>query len=159
PAPRYRHAMAFDSVHNQTLLTSGSGASGYEDTWAWDGAAWTQVSIGGAGGAMAFDSQRAVAVSNGFGLTLEWNGTTWAERAISGPSLRSLHGTAFDSQRGVTVLFGGAGGPVLGDTWEWDGTVWTQRLMGGGPTPRDAFGMAFDAQRARTLLFGGYDGL
>lgn len=72
------------------------------------------------------------------------------------PPARSRHAIAYDSARGVAVLFGGQSGANLGDTWEWspaDG--WQQR--GGGPSPRQGHGLAFDDDRNRTVLFGGFD--
>jgi hypothetical protein len=66
---------------------------------------------------------------------------------------------AYDSARGVTVLFGGqlADGTSAGDTWEWDGTgggAWTQRAVT-GPSGRVFTAMAYDPVRNRTVLFGG----
>jgi hypothetical protein len=48
---------------------------------------------------------------------------------------------AYDSVRGVTVMYGGIGpnNLVLGDTWEWDGATWTERALG-GPRPPAARG-------------------
>jgi hypothetical protein len=65
--------------------------------------------------------------------------------------------TAFDSTRGVTVLFGSLGGSRAGETWEWDGTTWTLRATT-GPSPRQGHAMAFDAGRGVTVLFGGFEG-
>lgn len=67
---------------------------------------------------------------------------------------------AYDSQRGVTVLFGGEGLYVpasgfLADTWEWDGTTWTQRSPTTVPPVRSQHAMAYDSQRGRVVLFGG----
>jgi hypothetical protein len=64
---------------------------------------------------------------------------------------------AYDSIRGVTVMFGGYGDTFFGDTWEWDGTSWTLR-SGAGPAPRTRHAMAFDSARGVTVLFGGYGG-
>jgi hypothetical protein len=63
---------------------------------------------------------------------------------------------AYDSQRGVIVLFGGDAGtfPRLGDTWEWDGATWTQRATT-GPEKRSDAGMTFDSVRGVCVLFGG----
>jgi len=63
---------------------------------------------------------------------------------------------AYDSARGVTVMFGGAGaaGQPLGDTWEWDGQTWTQRAMT-GPSARFGNAMAYDSDRAVSVIFGG----
>ena len=68
---------------------------------------------------------------------------------------------AYDSARGVTVLFGGANGyypPTLNDeTWDWDGTARTQRTIV-GPSARFNHAMAYDTARAVTVLFGGTTG-
>jgi hypothetical protein len=64
---------------------------------------------------------------------------------------------AYDSGRGVTVLFGGLAGPAYalsGETWEWNGSAWTQRLVI-GPSPRYGHAMAYDAVHNVTVLFGG----
>ncbi|MDD4868814.1 MAG: hypothetical protein PHQ28_17415, partial [Mycobacterium sp.] len=44
--------------------------------------------------------------------------TGWELRATDGPSARGGHAMAYDSARGVVVLYGG---DFLGETWEWDG--------------------------------------
>ena len=60
----------------------------------------------------------------------------------SPPGARTGHAMAYDSARGVTVLFGGEfydsqsmSYELLGDTWEWDGVIWTVRIAS-GPAPR-----------------------
>ncbi|MEC7584336.1 MAG: kelch repeat-containing protein [Planctomycetota bacterium] len=80
----------------------------------------------------------------------------WTQVVTTGPSARYTHAMAYDSQRGVTVLFGGreAGFNELDDTWEWDGTSWTQ-IASTGPSPRARHTMAYDSQRGVTVLFGG----
>ena len=50
----------------------------------------------------------------------------WTLRTTEGPSARSEHAVAYDSCRGVTVLFGGLDGStspttLFEDTWESDG--------------------------------------
>ncbi len=80
----------------------------------------------------------------------------------NGPAARMRHAMAYDSVRGVTVLFGGvgSGGTVSevyrNDTWEYDGEVWTRRLTTRAPNGRTDFGMAFDRDRGRVVLFGGF---
>ena len=54
---------------------------------------------------------------------------TW-EEIRSSPDARSQHAMAYDSRRGVTVLFGGVryySESAFDDTWEWDGESWTLR--------------------------------
>jgi hypothetical protein len=63
---------------------------------------------------------------------------------------------AFDSARGVTVLFGGdLGAFYSNETWEWDGTTWTRRTTSAVPG-RTLHSMAYDASRGVTEVFGGY---
>jgi hypothetical protein len=65
---------------------------------------------------------------------------------------------AFDSSRGVTVLFGGflQHSPwSSGQTWEWDGSSWSFRDVP-SPPPRSSHAMAYDQSRGCTVIFGGY---
>jgi len=63
---------------------------------------------------------------------------------------------AYDSQRGVTVLFGGDNGSrILADTWEWDGTTWERRDPPISPPARYHHAMAYDSSRNVVVLFGG----
>jgi len=119
--------------------------------------------------AMTYDSQRERVVMFGgesvgvfSGDTYEWNGTAWQLIAPAGPGTppaRVLHALSYDSNRGVTVLFGGIdfAGNDLDDTWEWNGFAW--QLVASGPASpggaRHDHAMAYDANRGRTVLFGG----
>lgn len=82
----------------------------------------------------------------------------WTQRDNAGPSVRRNHAMAFNSARGVAVLFGGfywTGQPqMLGDTWTWDGNTWTQ-AQNAGPSARYGHAMAYDSIRDRIVLFGG----
>src|SRR6185436_10818389 len=92
---------------------------------------WREIydGLGPRSGATVFDDSRGVAVhvtpSRDFVCeTWEWNGASWALRTTSGPSYRSFFAMAFDSRRGVTVLFGGISESNFDrfqETWEWDG--------------------------------------
>jgi len=83
------------------------------------------------------------------------------------PWSRWGHAMAFDSARGVAVLFGGQDnntGALLQDTWLWDGTGWTDAtprplyMPSATPPPaRFYHAMAYDSVRQRVLLFGGQD--
>jgi len=125
PSPRFEHSLAYDSARGVTVLFGGfnsSSGSNFGDTWEWDGTTWTLRATGGpsprAGHALAYDSARGVTVLFGGnedpigpfvlnGETWEWDGATWTLRATSGPSPRTDHALAYDSARGVSVLFGG----------------------------------------------------
>ena len=92
-----------------------------------------------------------------YGDTWTFDGTRWARRLpLLAPTPRDSPAVAFDSRRGRTVLFGGAGPDVvpMGDTWEWTGTEWIPRP--GTPPARVGGAMAFDAIRGQSVLVGGY---
>ena len=109
---------------------------------------------------MAYDWARGVIVLVGGGDlandTWEWQGDTWVLRAVSGPANRTSHTLAYDSARGVTVLFGGLAGHhgLDSETWEWNGSAWTQRTSA-GPSARGRHAMVYDSVRNVTVLFGG----
>ena len=78
---------------------------------------------------------------------------------LSSTSERLGHALAYDSKRGVTVLFGGWSDNRLVHppaTWEWDGQTWTLRATS-GPSARVSHTMAYDSARGVTVLFGGGD--
>src|SRR5207244_813281 len=83
------------------------------------------------------------------------------------PQARAFHGMAYDSARGVHVMYGGSeGSSILGDTWEYDGAARTWTMRGPlGPGPGDEgpgrrfwFQLVFDAEQNNTLLYGGTRG-
>jgi hypothetical protein len=86
----------------------------------------------------------------------QWDGTKWTQLSIATPPARASHAMAYDSGRGVTVLFGGGASDArLNDTWEWDGSRWAQRAPPVAPPSRSGHSMAFDSARQVTVLFGG----
>lgn len=187
PAPvgRQKHTMAYDSARAQTVLFGGSDVMTirgtnelYGDTWEFSDNSWQQKFPASSpsarfGHTMTYDTVRGVTVlfgGRGDGSepgkgandeVWEWNGSDWSRITIVGasPVARAYHGMAYDSARGVHVLYGGTtGAELLSDTWEYDGAerTWTLRPPeGAGPGPRIWFHLAFDAARNKTLLFGG----
>jgi Galactose oxidase, central domain len=176
PGGRAYPCMAYDSTRHATVLFGGTaGAVQVNDTWTYDGTLWTQASPAAAppirnAAALCFDSGRGVAVLFGglnsptrYNDTWEWDGTNWTQRSpgVAGdPAVRHFAGFAYDSARGVCVLFGGNGATGnLGDTWEWNGAAgtWTQRAST-GPSARSQMGFAYDSMRHVSVLFGGPSG-
>ena len=146
---RWSHAMAYDAANERVVLFGGDGDDWLpmpsEETWTWDGAAWSVAATSGPSRryahAMAYDSvrDRVVLVGGSRGPTSEatlrdsweWDGHDWAQVAGLGPSARADHAAAFDSARNRTVVFGGSvparpdafpGQPpvLLGNTWTLD---------------------------------------
>ncbi|GEM_PF-1724497 len=136
PAARLYHRMVYDGARGAVILVAGEDEAGtvYEDTWAFDGSSWQLVSNTGPGKrycqGLAHDSvRRRTVLFGGYGPslggylndTLTWDGSQWTSTtpSASDPSPRYCHTMAFDSGRGVTVLFGGAiGSTRLNDTWK-----------------------------------------
>ncbi len=138
---------------------------------------WEDVSPGGSPAArtchnsMAYDSARSVTVLFGgydgatvSSETWEYNGSAWNNVSPGGtpgvnfPEPRYFHAMAYDSRRGVVVLFGGHNTSFsYGDTWEWNGTGWTEKAAGAvpKPNPRVNHAMVYDSARGVCVLFGG----
>ncbi|MBN2490150.1 MAG: hypothetical protein JXQ29_04815 [Planctomycetes bacterium] len=165
--------MAYDVVRRRVILFSGATAGSVppNDTWEWDGNAWTQLGPAVSpparySHAMAYDGARQRVVLFGgydggyFGDTWEWDGANWTRQlpALSPPA-RARHAMAYDAARRRVVLFGGSRDNwTLNDTWEWDGSTWTQAYPGSSPLARHLHAMTFDAARQRMVMFGGYLG-
>jgi len=171
PAGLVDHPMAFDDLRNVTVLVGG------DETWEWNGTQWTlrsqpMVSPGtNFFPALDYDivRQRTVLFGGlqtglspvGSNETWEWDGTTWTQRTpVDSPQGRYHHPLAYDSPRGMSVLYGGFSGinGLLRDTWEWDGTNWLLRSAVSAPGYRANHGLAFDSLRNVTVMFGGFDG-
>ena len=82
----------------------------------------------------------------------------WWEQALQPPP-REGHAMAYDSARGVVIVWGGSRGgvPVPPDTWEFDGTSWTRSMTAHAPQDRVAHALAYDEARGVVVLFGGVD--
>jgi len=169
--------MAYDAARGEIVMFGGSRGSFsfLGDTWTWNGQAWVQRFSAPSPSprgfhAMVYDSTRQVVVLYGgyssdgpSDETWEWNGSVWTQRQIQPPGGvedawgRYGHAMAFDSTRGVTVLFSGyvaTDDQSLSETYEYDGLSWV-RKEAVDPAQRVYHGMAFDPARGVTRLFGG----
>lgn len=183
PGAREGAALAFDAARGRLVLfggyTSGvPGAAAYhQDTWTWDGSAWTEVTPAEAPPPRAYARMvydpvhtRTVLfggrVPNGYGVPTyaddlwTWDGASWTGQTPpgAGPAPREKYGLAYDAVRGEVLLFGGfaQGMPVSGrfaDTWAFDGTRWSERTPSAAAPPLGAFVGAWDPARERAVLF------
>jgi hypothetical protein len=170
--PTTEGGFVYDIRRERFVAFGGSGGRGQynSDTWEWDGAAWTKLAVSGPSGrmsqAMVYDARRGRTVVFGgmtgqpgsrptlLNDTWEFDGRAWSQIAIEGPSPRHGAAVAYDSKRGLVMLFGGYAGETLAaDTWSFDGRSW-QKLADAGPDGRGS-AMAYDAKRDRLVLFGG----
>ena len=167
----------YDSRRDRFVAFGGSAGRGSTlgSTWELAGTTWTRFAgespPGRQAHAMVFDSKRnRIVVFGGIGAgvpgqpaprlgdTWEFDGTTWTEKKVTGPGPRATAGAAFDSKRGIVVVFGGDNAQgFLGDTWSWDGSTW-KKLSETGPEPRGMGYLAYDKVRDRIVLFGGRKG-
>jgi hypothetical protein len=172
PSPSGRVSPAAATLDGRVVMFGGYGSNArgngfLDDTWVWDGTAWTQQHPEQSPparyhAAMATLNGRVVLYggeSSGgvLGDTWEWDGTSWTEMhpAVS-PAPR--WNAAAASLEGKMVLFGGTLGNAVGaitvnETWEWDGADWTQLRPNTSPSAREA-AMA-QTLDGRVILFGG----
>ena len=152
----------YDSRRNRFIAFGGSAGRGRAagETWESDGNAWTKLDATSPPARqahiMVFDERRGRTIVFGgtgsgtppnppprFGDTWEFDGERWIMLDAPGPSARHSSGAAYDSRRGLVVLFGGAGPDgFLADTWAWDGRVW-KRLADASPTGPPARAMGY----------------
>jgi len=170
PPERSGHAMAYDSARGQVVLFGGNNggiSDDLNDTWAWDGANWTQESPQTippvrSRHVMAYDSAHGQVVlfggTNDVADTWVWDGSNWTEKSpTNGPPARFSAAMVYDSAHGQIVLFGGLDPNLnqLGDTWLWDGSNWTQQSPQASPSVRSEHAMAYDSAHGQAVLFGG----
>jgi len=175
PLPgRLNMQMAYDGYN--VVLYGGQGDSStsgpFEDTWTWNGTAWTKRSpanppfarwdaqmgfITGVGTAMF-----GGAGGSGSGVLLNetwiWDGSglTWTKLSpATSPSARRGH--SMQSNNTLCVLFGGniSSGECLNDTWTFNGTVWTKLAPATSPSVRTDAVMSYDSVNTKWVLFGG----
>ena len=178
PEARMGAAMVHDAARHQVVLFGGYYGwilnITYDDTWVWNGAAWTllapavrppkRYSHG-----MAYDEARQRIVvyggmawlANFYDDTWEWDGTTWTQvNSQHRPPAGAARAFAYDARRKVCVLVSGT------DTWEWDGLDWNLRNPAHQPGNAGSATLLYDRARERLVLYTGllsenweYDGV
>jgi hypothetical protein len=131
---RYAHRMAYDEARGEIILHGGYYFTNKNDTWRWNGSAWSLASTSGPARyvfGMTYDSGRSQIILHGgttccgeveYPQTWTWNGTGWTLCALQGPA-RGYMNIAYDRARDVLVLPGGMGPTPTGrgyvpETWE-----------------------------------------
>ncbi|MCI0579743.1 MAG: kelch repeat-containing protein [Chloroflexi bacterium] len=87
----------------------------------------------------------------------------WAPLTIENVPPGRIYGQiAYDTERDLAILFGGADAYLTGghwqtmqDTWIWDGQVWQQANPAQQPPGRAKHAMVYDERRGVVVLFGG----
>ena len=163
--------LVYDSQRDRLITFGGSSARDKvnSDTWEWDGTKWNKFQGTNPEGrqafAMVYDEKRKKTIlfggmgSNGptslFGDTWEFDGVQWKKVSDEGPAPRSAAGFAYDSDKGLLILFGGATKDGrANDTWSYDGKQW-KKLSVDGPPKRAMGYLAYDKERKKVVMFGG----
>lgn len=162
PGERYGCAMAYDVTRNRLVLFGGRhGSTLLADTWAFDGATWTQVVTPSAPGprwghVMSYDSIRDrvvlvggfTSVGGSFSQQLwEFDGTQWQLVPQAGPAPGIVQGgTAFDPTLGLVLLSGANG------FFGWNGVSWQAMGSAGLPAGFVAGQILYDPVAQRSLL-------
>jgi hypothetical protein len=168
PAPRVFAGMAYDEKRGQVVLFGGqSVANGgaLQDTWTWDGSAWTEhqttLSPPACGGTILVNATNMklvialVDACDGRTETWAWDGNQWIALlpSVELPGPRSGSSAAFDPANGTVVVFSQQ---ADGITWTFNGKTWTRHArVAGDPPGRDRATMAFDPSSGKVVLFGG----
>jgi hypothetical protein len=117
----------FSPGYSETQIQQQVKTQFFGDTWEYDGLAWTRVADTGPEPRMGCDlvyNGNTILLFGGkndsvlFKSTWEWDGKHWTQRQDIGPGARAFAAMAYDGPRQRTVLFGGIGQSVFGDTWE-----------------------------------------
>ena len=169
PPGGFQLGMAYESVRNELVALNAVGNPLAFETWTWNGQVWTRLHPAATPEtilSLAFDAARGKVLGFGKnpsmsnetvapGETWTWDGVSWhLESPKTKPVGRSHPILVYDSKRGRTVMFGGAGRPNerLTDTWSWDGSDWT-RLADLPMTDNAPQYAAYDPMQDRILTF------
>jgi len=174
PGSRSEHRLVYDTARSALVSVGGYALTSQGDREVWEliDGRWVFGGAAEAGPTHAFaavydQARHETVVFGGYrnsGLVNEtwvWDGRRWEQRPSGDITRRSGHAMAYDSRRGVVVLYGGASGvpETRSETWEWDGHVWTLRLANSPPGSREHHVMAYDSLRGVTVLYGGGSGV
>jgi PKD repeat protein len=176
PGPRQRGGLVYDSEDSEMLLFGGHNGSVYlNDTWAFNGTAWSRVHSTSAPSpredlmladepldhyVVLFGGDEADGLRVGDTWTFsggQWTNIT-AANATSPPARESGVFT-WDGADDYDLLFSGkiANSGLWNDTWSFANGVWTNltSTVGEQPPKREAGSMVYDAIDGFVLLFGG----
>ena len=126
PSPRAGAAMAFDPTTNQVVMFGGGASVSLDETWTWNGTAWS----------LQHPAHHPPAREH----------ATMAFDAASGQLI--LFGGDSDDGMGSPQL--------LSDTWNWDGSDWHRLPSGTTPPAADNPHMAYDVDTRQIVLLTQY---
>ena len=178
PAPMGSAAIACDAAHGQVVLFGGIfGFDGFNgsnrvgtfsnETWIWNGAAWTEQFVSGpvarAGAQLVYDEARQQLLLFG-GQNLNgylndmwlWTGAAWTQlHPTTLPPAHARYSATYHQKLQQVMLLGeiaSSDDPTTRSyqTWLWDGTNWSQATSNAAPSG-SIEGFAYDEAR-QTIL-------
>jgi len=177
PSARFFTIMAYDPALNKAILFGGitcpQQCTYLNDTWAWDGTNWTQITTpvsppARIGASLAYDatSQQFVLFGGNYVdsggvrhfLSDTWlfDGTNWTQATpLTSPSPRSGDSnrlTYVPANNGL-LMFGGYDGNPRNDTWLWDGSNWNALAPATSPGPSEDPAITYDSTTATAVLY------
>jgi len=188
PTPRSNVGMAYDAENRRVILFGGSSNSEYptSDTWAYDfeSNTWTEMHPAASprpqyGVGMVFDSlNERILLLEGHWVARDESGRVrdgyegglyaydyavdaWTRIECSTPPGRYWYSTAYDSDLGRMIVFGGIRwiggyGNMYDETWVYDSGTNTWSMSDSkGPEKRYISAVAYDQGNGVTVLFGG----
>jgi hypothetical protein len=172
PSARVMARMAYVESIDRVVMFGGGLGWPTNETWRWDGAAWTEANPAHKprqrlAPAMAYDAGRQrLVVFGGTALTTfrndtwEFDGEDWAPMSPANkPAIRAQAGMVYEAKRERVLLFGGCNSDEcynnLGDTWAYDGADWAPLSPAHSPSPRNGGAMFYDPQMELVVYYGG----
>lgn len=186
PAARWYASFTWDAADGYALLFGGrNGTADFNDTWSFNGTAWTDrhettAPPPLASGLIAYDAaDDYVLLSGGLAtapghpgvrnVTWSYQGGTWTNLSanVTGslPNSRVITNVAYDAADGYVVMFGGTGdtGALCaspGYTWSYSAGHYTNLSANLSTAPPGAFGsrmMAYDPAYSGVIVYGGLE--
>ncbi|MCI4350598.1 MAG: PKD domain-containing protein [Thermoplasmata archaeon] len=159
--------MAYDVRDGYLVLFGGVYSHLLNDTWKFEGGAWTNITnrlapTGETLGAMTYDARDGyLLLYNTQAETWVFSNGSWATLAtIGSPGLVTSAAIFYDVADRYVVMFGGydSSYTALASTWTYATGVWTFRSLATHPSARSAAFAAYDVVQGYGILFSGVKG-
>ena len=177
PPPRYKAVFVNDPLERGAILFGGNAGLVYRnDTWKWNGTAWSQV-LATVAPSPREDAAGAFDVADGYLLlvggeeisggfvadTWSYLHGVWTDLTSSvgaAPPAREAGSAVYDAADGYVLLFGGKSNTtqLIRDTWTYHAGVWTNLTpsLAVQPPARESFNLVYDSVDGYVLLYGGF---
>jgi hypothetical protein len=169
PPGRILGGAAYDEKRNVLIVYGGRPVElgkCSQETWEWDGEAWTQKEVQPPTACdhvrMVYDAANGQAIlfsgldlaENPVNETWAWNGEEWKPLSEDGPESRGHFGFVYDPNHEQTLLYGGYTSTTTDEFWVWKDGAW-QEIDFPGPGTLSHFGMTYDTDANAVYIFGG----